>query len=141
LRQTRQGGIRKIRKVPHNNTRYTKEEKDFIRYYKLDVGTSWDDVRYRFGEQFPVDEDKERRTQGVQGVHYRENKTLPALDRETNSLIYLANGHMERREVACREQNTTDKKAYGLLNLWPEAALNYQWVKEEHKQQAAKLGK
>jgi hypothetical protein len=136
--------------VPHNNQRYAQEEKHFIRYLKIDCGRPWEDIEYTFQHVFPADDMKRRRTQGVQGIYYRENKGLPKLDPRTNSIVYMPNGHMEIKELKCREQKAEETlfmesagalKAFGLLNLFPEAALTYGWVREEDKRRIAGLGK
>ncbi|KAI1854567.1 hypothetical protein JX265_007562 [Neoarthrinium moseri] len=137
LRHIRHGGIRKKPKdTPHCNKRYTREQMDFIRYLKVDVILTWNEIAHQVQQYFP-DSEFERGTQGVQGVYYRQNKNLPVVDLETNALKYLPNGHIDRWEKKCRDQ--PDKKVYGLINIWPEVALTYPWVKEEHKQLAAKL--
>lgn len=141
---------RKMRRndVPHNNQRYAQEEKHFIRYLKIDCGRPWEDIEYTFQHVFPADDMKRRRTQGVQGIYYRENKGLPKLDPRTNSIVYMPNGHMEIKELKCREQKAEETlfmesagalKAFGLLNLFPEAALTYGWVREEDKRRIAGL--
>ncbi|KAI4601877.1 hypothetical protein KJ359_010743 [Pestalotiopsis sp. 9143b] len=136
--------------IPHNNTRYTQEEMDFIRYHKVDLAKPWAEVELVFGHAFPVDESKQRHQQGVQGVFYREHKTMPMLDPMTNSFVYLPNGHVKAVEIKCREQKSAETmfldmtdtgKAFGLLNLFPEAALTYSWVRDEDKIRIASLGK
>lgn len=136
--------------IPHNNTRYTQEEMDFIRYHKVDLAKPWGEVELVFGHAFPVDASKQRHQQGVQGVFYREHKTMPMLDPTTNSFVYLPNGHVKAIQMKCREQKAAEAmfremtetgKIFGLLNLFPEAALTYSWVRDEDKLRIASLGK
>lgn len=140
LRQTHHGGIRKKSNQGHNNKRYTVEQMDYIRYLKHDIGIDWKAVEIKFGEAFPWEE-KARPTQGVQGVYYRQNDFVPALDLATNAIIYLPNGHMKGIKKKVREQTKeADKTIYGLVNLWPEVALTYEWVRDEDRKKAAKMG-
>ncbi|KAI0128829.1 hypothetical protein BJ170DRAFT_682618 [Xylariales sp. AK1849] len=130
------GAIRKKRKnLSHCNKRYTKEQKDFIRYLIVDEKISWNELKKRFENQYP-DFDFDREVQGLQGVYYRQNnKELPEVDCESNRLVYMANGHQKLDSAKCRDQQ--DKKLYGIVNLFPGATLTYPWVGEEHRRQAA----
>jgi hypothetical protein len=147
LRHVQQGGIRrefpqttsrrKDSKIPHCNKRYTVEQMHFIRYLKVDCSKSWSVIAREVAKYFP-EEGISREVQGVQGVYYRQNKFAPEVDLQTNTITYLPNGHMKGVTKGCRNQK--DKKQYGLINLWPEMALKYDWVLDKHKEQAKKLG-
>ncbi|KAK6071599.1 hypothetical protein SCUP515_07796 [Seiridium cupressi] len=142
LRPSRHGRVEKgSREHPHNNLRYSKEQMDFIRYLAIEEeGLTWAVREARFARQYPADPAKERRRQGVQGVYYRQNCYLPKLDLETNAIRYLPNGHQDQMEMKCRKMSKVpNPKLYGLINLWPEEALTYSWVKHEHKQEAIKI--
>ncbi|KAK9779595.1 hypothetical protein AB5N19_12718 [Seiridium cardinale] len=142
LRPTRHGRVEKgSREHPHNNHRYSKEQMDFIRYLAIEEeGLTWAVREARFARQYPADPAKERRRQGVQGVYYRQNLYLPKLDLETNAIQYLPNGHQDQMEMKCRKMSKSpNPRLYGIINLWPEEALTYNWVKHEHKQEAMKI--
>lgn len=132
------GSRRKDAKAPHINKRYSKEQMAFIRYLKIDCNLTWEQIAVEVKKRFP-EEGIAREVQGVQGVYYRQNKIIPDLDVQTNVIAYLPNGHMKGVAKGCRNQK--DKKLYGLLNLWPEDAIRYDWVSERHKEVAKKLGR
>jgi hypothetical protein len=133
----RDGAIKKRRNLTHCNKRYTKEQNDYIRYHIVDLKYNWKEVQAKFDKRYP-DPNFEREVQGLQGAMYRQNKELPKLDAATNSIVYLANGHMAKQEMQVRQQE--NKKHYGLINLFTEDALIYSWVREEDRQKAAEIG-
>ncbi|KAH8673601.1 hypothetical protein BX600DRAFT_508846 [Xylariales sp. PMI_506] len=132
---------KKRKNLSHCNKRYTREQKDYIRYHMVDIKDekiSWNVLQTMFDSYYP-DVDFERFVQGLQGCYYRQNKDqLPEVARETNRLVYMPNGHVKiALNAKCRDQK--DKKRYGMVNLFPERALNYPWVREEHRRMAAEI--
>ncbi|KAJ1335367.1 hypothetical protein MN608_02104 [Microdochium nivale] len=137
--------VRKGRAKPkgtHCNVKYLPEEQDFIRYHKIDLKESWNEVLQSFKpfqQRFPKEE-LDRRIQGLQGVHYRENYAIPKPRRETNGrqVCFLPNGHVLAHACKVREQGEY-KYMYGLVYLFPERAMDYVWVRPDHRRFAAEL--
>ncbi|KAI1384594.1 uncharacterized protein F4822DRAFT_367672 [Hypoxylon trugodes] len=128
-------------KSSHNNIKYTAEEGDFIRYNKYEMKYSWADNQKLFVETFPMrDPEKDRRTQGVQGVHYRDNQHVPVLVDGGRRLVFNEYGHVKARVAQVRQQRD-DKPYFSLVYLYPERALNYPWVADKFKKMAAELVK
>ncbi|KAI2626581.1 hypothetical protein GGR54DRAFT_629003 [Hypoxylon sp. NC1633] len=131
----------KVKKEPHINIKYRLEETDFIRFNKYELKKSWKENERLFKERFPMAEANiSRKTQGIQGVHYRDNLHLPCLAEGGEDLEYLPEGHVKAVAVKVREQSE-NKKLYGLIYLYPERALTYDWVPAVYKQKAAELVK
>lgn len=131
-------------KGTHCNVKYLPEELDFIRYHKIDLKESWNEVLESFKpfqQRFPKEE-LDRRVQGLQGVHYRENYAIPKPRRETNGrqICFLPNGHVLAHGCKVREQSEY-KFMYGLVYLFPERAKDYTWVRADHRRFAAELSK
>ncbi|KAH7037898.1 uncharacterized protein B0I36DRAFT_359529 [Microdochium trichocladiopsis] len=129
-------------KGTHCNVKYLPEEQDFIRYHKIDLKESWNEVLESFKpfqQRFPKEE-LDRRVQGLQGVHYRENYAIPKPRRETNGrkTCFLPNGHVLAHACKVREQSEY-KYMYGLIYLFPERAKDYSWVRPDHRRFAAEL--
>jgi len=129
-------------KGTHCNVKYLPEELDFIRYHKIDLKESWNEVLENFKafqQRFPKEE-LDRRVQGLQGVHYRENYAIPKPRRETNGrqVCFLPNGHVLAHGCKVREQSEF-KFMYGLVHLFPERAKDYTWVRADHRHLAAEL--
>ncbi|KXJ94495.1 hypothetical protein Micbo1qcDRAFT_231971 [Microdochium bolleyi] len=129
-------------KGTHCNVKYLPEEQDFIRYHKIDLKESWNEVLQSFKpfqQRFPKDE-LDRRIQGLQGVHYRENYAIPKPRRESNGrqISFLPNGHVLAHACKVREQGEY-KYMYGLVYLFPDRAMGYSWVRAEHRRFAAEL--
>lgn len=141
IRSRWDGGIRKNKRknLAHCNKRYTKEQRDYIRYHHVDTKKHWSEIKKMFYAMFPDDE-WVREVQGIQGVYYRDNKEIPNLDVNTNKIIYEKNGHCLSIEQKVREQ-AEHKKKWGLVNLFPEFALEYTWVSPEDRQRATELSK
>ncbi|KAK7754220.1 hypothetical protein SLS62_003797 [Diatrype stigma] len=127
------------KKVPHINVKYATEELDFIRYYRVDKGLKWNDVRQLFKRQF-LKSGLERSRQGLQGGYYRQNNgQVPVTTHEGHVLSFLPNGHVRPSTTKARKQ--MDKKLYGLAVLFPERAMNYPWIDDETRQISIVLAK
>ncbi|KAI5855573.1 hypothetical protein GGS23DRAFT_439322 [Durotheca rogersii] len=122
--------------IPHCNVKYALEEKDYIRFNKVDLKLAWREVRRRFRGKFPMD----RRIQGIQGIHYRDNDHMPHIVDKGRTLVFLPNGHIKAISVKVRDQGD-DKPYFGLIYLYPERAVEYDWVPAKDKQAAAELVK
>ncbi|KAI2470414.1 hypothetical protein F4781DRAFT_430431 [Annulohypoxylon bovei var. microspora] len=128
-------------KAPHNNVKYTLEEMDYIRFCRYEMKLSWEEGKSLFREKFPMaNAEMDRGTQGIQGVHYRDNAHLPRLVDEGRKLVFLPNGHVEAVGVKVRFQREA-KLYFSLTYLYPERALLYDWVPLKVKQFAAQLVK
>lgn len=122
----------------HCNVKYVTEELDFIRYFRVDRVTKWDELARAFSLQFPIP-GLERTRQGIQGGYYRQNDGQVPEVNNGHALVYLPNGHVKPGHVGVRDQD--DKKLFGLVALFPERAMNYRWVDDDTRQIAAELGK
>ncbi|KAI1442365.1 hypothetical protein F5Y02DRAFT_421056 [Annulohypoxylon stygium] len=126
-----------LKKTPHNNTKYSLEEMDYIRFNRYEEKLSWEEGKDRFRIKFPAANKKMNRArQGIQGVHYRDNKHVPLLVDKGRTLVFLENGHVKATEAKVRDQKD-DKPYYSLTYLYPERALLYDWVPDKVKQTAA----
>lgn len=120
----------------HCNIKYTAEELDYIRYQRVDLGHQWSLVQAKFRVMFPMVVFPEpRKTQGLQGVNYRQNKTLPHII--DGQLVFMENGHVAPICVQTRHQ--ADKHLYTLVYLFPERAMTYPWVSTTNRQFASEL--
>ncbi|KAI2639549.1 hypothetical protein GGS26DRAFT_272696 [Hypomontagnella submonticulosa] len=136
----RQRGDGKARKS-HNNIKYSIEETDYIRYNKYEKKLSWQENKERFQEKFPmIDAEMNRETQGIQGNHYRDNSRVPLLKDRGRRLVFMDNGHVQPNIAKVRDQGE-EKPFYGLVHLYPERAMLYDWVDKEHKRIAQELAK
>ncbi|KAI5926589.1 hypothetical protein F4810DRAFT_707676 [Camillea tinctor] len=133
--------IKKMRaksKDPHCNIKYSQEEKDFLRYYNKELKFSWREITQFFAAKFPMTSKFTREVQGVQGVHYRDNQHIPDIVPRRNQLVFLPNGHVAATVKKVRQQGN-DRRKFGLVYLYPERALKYDWVREEDKRLAAEI--
>ncbi|KAI1340504.1 hypothetical protein F5Y15DRAFT_41564 [Xylariaceae sp. FL0016] len=124
----------------HCNIKYSVEETDFIRYYNRDLKRPWEFIKMAFAKRFP--DAPQRRTQGIQGVAYRENKGVPRIETSSqypNGLLkFQSNGHVECQEKKVRQQGD-NKWYFGLVYLYPERAIAYPWVCPEDRERAARI--
>ncbi|KAI0118902.1 hypothetical protein GGR51DRAFT_137638 [Nemania sp. FL0031] len=120
----------------HCNVKYKVEELDFIRYQRVDHNLKWHQVEANFGILFPFCEI--RKAQGLQGVCYRQNKGLPNIFND--QLIFMDNGHVAVTSTKTREQGD-NKEKYNFHYLYPDRALKYPWISEEHRKKAIELDK
>ncbi|KAI0024766.1 hypothetical protein F4780DRAFT_553426 [Xylariomycetidae sp. FL0641] len=120
----------------HCNIKYTVEQTDYIRYQKRDLNKPWDEALRRYQDRFPMlDPAHKRQSQGIQGVHYRDNAHLPHLI-DGRRLAFTREGHVAVASVKVRKQ-TDNKEFFTLLRLYPERAMHYSWVRPEDRQFAA----
>lgn len=87
-----------------------------------------------------IDAEMNRETQGIQGNHYRDNSRVPLLKDRGRRLVFMDNGHVQPNIAKVRDQGE-EKPFYGLVHLYPERAMLYDWVDKEHKRIAQELGK
>ncbi|KAI0386119.1 hypothetical protein F5Y04DRAFT_116160 [Hypomontagnella monticulosa] len=135
-----QCGDAKVRKS-HNNIKYSIEETDYIRYNKYEKKLPWEESKKLFRKKFPMtDVEKNRGTQGIQGNFYRDNHNLPLLTNRGRVLVFQENGHVKPITAKVRDQKE-DKPYFSLTYLYPERAMLYDWVDDEHKRFAEELAK
>ncbi|KAI0408616.1 hypothetical protein F4802DRAFT_356864 [Xylaria palmicola] len=125
----------KTLKTTHCNIKYLVEELDYIRYQRVDFGQKWSVVESSFCIMFPMAVFP-RKTQGLQGVNYRQNKFLPRI--YNGQLVFMENGHIEPVCIKTREQ-TERKHLYTLVYLYPDRAMNYSWVSLADRERARKI--
>ncbi|KAI0878444.1 hypothetical protein GGS24DRAFT_487299 [Hypoxylon argillaceum] len=110
----------------HCNVKYLIEELDFIRYHRVDLAQGWSIVEANFQKKFPMTVfPKPRESQGLQGVTYRQNRKLPKI--KNGVLQFQSNGHVALVDVPTRTQNN-EKHLYTFIYLFPERALQYDWI-------------
>ncbi|KAI1464955.1 uncharacterized protein F4812DRAFT_466863 [Daldinia caldariorum] len=132
--ESKEVGAKKV----HNNTKYTTEEADFIRFNKYERKLSWEENKRLFNEKFPSPPDKEREVQGIQGVHYRDNQHVPCLTDRGRRLVFLPQGHVKAVVAQVRQQKE-NKPYFSLTYLYPERAMLYDWVPYKMRLKAAEL--
>ncbi|KAI0121998.1 hypothetical protein F4814DRAFT_407194 [Daldinia grandis] len=128
------------KKSPHNNIKYTTEEADFIRFNKYEMKLSWEENKLLFRKKFSMPPGKERETQGIQGVYYRDNQHVPHIVDKGRRLVFLPEGHVEAVSAKVRAQ-AENKPYFSLTYLYPERAMLYDWVPYKVKIVAAELAK
>ncbi|KAI1078450.1 hypothetical protein F5B20DRAFT_582368 [Whalleya microplaca] len=133
-------GRARAKQDTHCNIKYRIEEIDYIRFHKVDLKHVWDLIECDFRKMFPMDNKFERHTQGIQGAFYRDNLHMPDVANGGRTLLFTANGHVQACTRKVREQGE-DKHYFGLVYLYPERAMNYDWVPEEARRFAAELHK
>ncbi|KAI0426015.1 hypothetical protein F5Y09DRAFT_334491 [Xylaria sp. FL1042] len=119
----------------HCNVKYLIEELDHIRYSRVDLGNTWEEVSSRFKAQFPKD-GLDREAGGLQGAYYRQHKALPLI--RNNQLVFMENGHVEPIWKKIRERSD-GKQNYALTHMYPDRAMNYPWLSLADREYAAKL--
>ncbi|KAK8055445.1 hypothetical protein PG993_000672 [Apiospora rasikravindrae] len=132
------GGRVKQKNQGHCNKPYPWEQTCWIRYQFEDLKKPWTVVEELFDQTFQ-DPNLERTRQGLQGSFYRQNKMLPHLDQESERYIGMPNGHIALEVVKKREQKHRREGFFNFVNLYPEWAVQFDWVSEEHKQDANRL--
>ncbi|KAI1194056.1 hypothetical protein F5X97DRAFT_338178 [Nemania serpens] len=124
----------------HCNIKYHVEELDYIRYHRVDLGLKWTLVETKFKTMFPKTVfSVVRKTGGLQGVNYRQNKFLPRLN-DAGELVFMQNGHVQPVCIKTRDQ-TEKKHLYTLVYLFPERAMDYPWVSPMDQQHARQLNR
>lgn len=136
---------------------YTVEQLDFIRYMKVDQKRTWREVAALHNERWPpiISSSSSsspanvtssaasaalRTEQGVNGVFYRKNARVPALDDATGLPILDEEGNIVYTAEKVRSQMALGRLR-GLLNTWPERAVGYEWVDEKDRELAAATSK
>lgn len=117
-----------------NNRKYTAEQVDFICYFHVDQKLNWNDVTQRYKAQFRSEES--RTPSGLQGSYYRGNLQLPVTD-NNNDLMFHEDGSLQVKTVKVRDQAGNK---IGLLDRYPNRAIEYPWVYEEDKRRIWHLG-
>lgn len=116
-----------------NNRKYTAEQVDFICYFHVDKKLNWNEVKEAYGRQFPSE--GSRTESGLQGSYYRCNLQVPVTD-HNNDLIFR-DGVLQVKTLKVREQGGT---RVGLLDRYPNRALEYPWVHDEDKRRVWHIG-
>ncbi|KAF5026631.1 hypothetical protein F66182_1257 [Fusarium sp. NRRL 66182] len=121
----------------HINQKYTTEEGDFIIYACHDKKLKWQHIKQEFAARFG--RTPERTVQGLQAWYYRMNMRIPIWDQD-GWLCFDNEDDLEPCHVSikCRERDSQDKPAepLGLVQRYPERAVNYAWVDPELKLKA-----
>ncbi|KAJ9129968.1 hypothetical protein NKR23_g12401 [Pleurostoma richardsiae] len=106
---------------PHFNKKYDAISTDLILYLVVDMGLRWESVKgiYRniYKELTGVEDavEKSRETQGLQGVFYRLNNFVPAVD--ADGRLKFKNGKEYTIPLKQREQFYSK---LGLIDRYPE---------------------
>ncbi|KAI0010119.1 hypothetical protein F4779DRAFT_322745 [Xylariaceae sp. FL0662B] len=124
----------------HCNIKYTTEETDYIRFFKVDLKHAWVPLKRSFNKRFPMASGRRRERQGIQGAWYRDNSHMPDLVNGGRTLLFNPNGHVKVISRKVRDPSV-DKLYFSLIYLYPERAMNYDWVPAEARQVAADLHK
>ncbi|PKS10306.1 hypothetical protein jhhlp_002057 [Lomentospora prolificans] len=114
--------------LPRTNRKYTQEQIDFVLYLRVDRKMNWSEVIPAYMNQFP--EEVGRTTPGLQGSFYRENLAIPVTD-ANGDLMFDENGEQIVQVSKVRDQ----PKKIGLLDRYPDRAIDYPWVeyKDKHR--------
>lgn len=105
----------------------------------VDKGLSWKELEHVYARQFPLD--CPRSQQGLNGVYYRCNYNMPALDVATGMpALDPATADVVMTALKVREQGKDGGVRRGLLNTWPERAVRYHWVGDADRERAAETG-
>jgi hypothetical protein len=121
---------------PNSNTKYTQEQVDYIMYLNADKELEWGDTVSMYMEKFGH---IERGLSGCQAVYYRANKTIPMTD-ANGLLVFNKWDDVARQECKVREQQQTQGKKLGLLDTYPERAIEYDWVEPSDKARVWDIG-
>lgn len=113
--------------LPRTNRKYTQEQIDFVLYLRVDRKMNWTEVIPAYMRQFPSEVG--RTTPGLQGSFYRENLAIPVTD-PNGDLMFDENGEQIVQVSKVRDQ----PKKIGLLDRYPDRALDYTWVEFKDKQ-------
>jgi hypothetical protein len=129
-------------KKPHSNKPYTMEQVHFMRYHKEDCGKmSWPDILTLFIQRFPEYQNLEcpLTVPCLSSRYYRDNK-VPMLD-EQGKLVLDSNDRFIMVPWKIRQRNTADGKCipYLFVDMHPELASIYDWVKPEDKARAERI--
>jgi hypothetical protein len=123
-------------KTPHSNKAYTKEQVDFIRYTKEDIGIPWKAHPARFSRLWTDNRDSD---QCFSSRHYRSN----VKPRHVNWIPILVDGRPVMDPAPVRRRSTPEGKSedfpYTLIELCPHRALNYSWVTSADKARALEI--
>jgi len=122
----------------HCNKPYTWEQTCWVRYYFEDLKKRWPEIEDLFSSTFK-DLEIKRTKQGLQSTFYRQNKMLPSLDEETERYIGMPNGHIAFKGAKKKDQKNYREGFFTFVNLYPEWAVVYPWVSEEHRREASRL--
>ncbi|KAI1353038.1 hypothetical protein F5Y01DRAFT_66663 [Xylaria sp. FL0043] len=128
----------------HCNVKYLLEELDWIRYQRVDLNPDvpsepkrmWEKIAAQFNIQFPNHKIPPRETGGLQGAYYRQHIRLPSI--VDGQLVFMENGHVDAVWVKTRRQNEK-KHLYFLTYMYPERAMNYDWVTPADRKFASEL--
>ena len=128
----------KERKKSFCNIAYTQGQVDWMRYMKEDCGWKhWDAMSPVFKRQFPDSKAVRKSRQCFSARYYRDNRRLPVLD---ENYVHLkdANGVLRYEPMGVRERGTNRgcARKYGLIDMYPERAVCYMWVRVDHKDRA-----
>ena len=77
---------------------------------------------------------------GIQAKYYRENEHIPTMG-DGGLAEFDEDGQRRRRACKVREQTHIESGRIGLLERYPERAIFYPWVDEEHRRQAEQRGR
>lgn len=117
-----------------NNRKYMSEQIDFICYHHVDKKKSWTEVRKAYRLYFRSESN--RTVSGLQGSYYRRNLQVPVTDHD-NNLLFNDDGSLRVKTFKVRDQAGN---RIGLLNRYPDRAIEYDWVDEQDKLRILPIG-
>lgn len=126
----------------HINQKYSTEEGDWIIYAMHEEGLKWNACKEAFARRFGTT--PHRSVQGLQAWYYRMNGRIPVWDAD-GWLCFDNEDEIEPKYVAikCRSRDAvgSSSEQLGLIQRYPERAIQYDWVGIEHKYKARDWGK
>ncbi|KAH8587296.1 hypothetical protein B0O99DRAFT_678179 [Bisporella sp. PMI_857] len=120
-----------------SNKPYTREQVDFIRYFKEDCRISFADLGPLFMKKFP---DTLRETDQCFSSRYYRANIVPRRD-QNGRPTFDDEGKVVWDTVKIRSRYTLEGERlsipYTLVDMYPWRAVKYNWVSEEHKRVAS----
>lgn len=123
-----------IRNTVHSNQPYLREHLHCVRYLKEDLHLPWGVVHYKFHQIFSskpgfIERDSEA---ALTSRSYRDNFTYASVNGKP---LLNYNGVPIRVQAKVRRRRVADEKhiPFKLVEKHPSWAVNYSWVKPEHK--------
>ncbi|KAH8589253.1 hypothetical protein B0O99DRAFT_483004, partial [Bisporella sp. PMI_857] len=119
--------------MAHSNKAYTREQVDFIRYFKEDCHVSFGNLGPMFMKKFP---DTLRDSDQCFSSRYYRANIVPRRDQDGRP-VFDDKGKVTWDMVKVRSRSTPEGKElsipYTLVDMYPWRAVKYDWVSEEHK--------
>jgi hypothetical protein len=116
---------------PNSHQKFTKEQEDWIRYHREDLGRDWRSTQELFGKKF-----SQKPITALTSFFYRSQR-VPKLN-ENNQPVQYGKGNFVMIDAPVRlrlRENWPSR----LVDLHPEFAVIYDWVMQESKEEANKI--